>query len=519
MATPMATFLAHGMPAVCQLLGSLLALALVRCRRFITDDLRSSSRRIGIAVLCALGLFVYLVNIQVGHFHREVIDEYWYVEWARNLTLGKGFVDCWYAGLETTVCRLLTDMPAWPTAIATVFALAGTGSWTAIRLSILCGLATVALTFLVGRALFGDLAGVVAAALLAVNPVHLIWSATAASNAFALALVLLAVYLALLYMRSHEPWLLAACTLAIGTGLLTRVEYILFIVPLAMFLCMKGELPSRRHWRYTILPLAIVALVYIPLVRVMAGHPKNVVYTGELLWNQSSQYLFKVAIGFYITLPAEILVLAALLLVDRTERRSVLILGTWFLVFFLFYNTWLSEGQDRLFLITLVPLFLLAGLGARLLRERLGIHELVVLTICLLFAASPLDTLSRGEEGPGSLSWNALATRLVNDWPFDGDCYIISEEPALYMATGAAKAVQAGAVIDKPSLVQELVDMGACVRLARNTSSSNEPELERVMAILQDQGYSLIEMESIGVLGANMTLYAPFAGRVQSMSV
>lgn len=519
MALPTATFLVHGMPAMCQLLGSLLALALVRCRRYIADDLRSSSRRTGIAVLCALGLFMYLVTFQVGHFHREVIDEYWFVEWARNLTLGKGLVDCWYIGPDETACRPLTDMPAWPTAIAAVFALAGIGSWTAIRLSILCGLAAVALTFLVGRALFGDLAGLVAATLLAVNPVHLIWSATAANNAFALALVLLAVYLALLYVRSHEPWLLATCTLALGTSLLTRVEYALFIVPLVMLIRAEGAWPPRRHWRYALLPLAIAAVVYLPMVGVKAGHPKNVVYTGDLLWNQSIQYLFKVAIGFYILLPAEILVLAALLLVDRTERRSVLTLGAWFLVFFLFYNTWLSEGQDRLFLVTLVPLFLLAGLGARSLRDRIGIHEMVTLTVCLLFAIGPLDTLSRSEEGPGSLSWNALAARLANHWPFDGDCYIVSEEPALYMATGAAKAVPARAVLDDPSLVRKLVGSGACVRLARNVGGSDETEMEPVTSALREQGYMLIEMEAIGVPGANITLYAPLAGSVLPLSV
>jgi hypothetical protein len=515
----MAIFLVHGMPVVCQLLGSLLLLALVRCRRYIAEDLCSSSRRTGIAVLCTLGLFLYLVIFQVGHFHREVIDEYWFVEWARNLALGKGFVDCWYVGLDETACRQLTDMPAWPTAIASVSVLAGVGSWTAIRLSIFCGLATVALTFLVGRALFGDLAGLVAAVFLAVNPVHLIWSATAANNVFALALVLLVVYLSLLYMRSREPWLLLACMLALCVSLLSRVEYTLFIMPLAMLLRAEGAWPPRHHWRYAILPLALVALVYLPMVRMKADHPKNVVYTGDLLWNQSIQYLFKVAIGFYILLPAEILVLVALLMVDRTERRSVVALGAWFLVFFLFYNTWLSEGQDRLFLVTLVPLFLLAGLGARLLRARFGIHELVTLTVCLLFAIGPLDTLSRGEEGLGSLSWNALATRLVNDWPFDSDCYIISEEPSLYMSTGVARAVAARAVLDDPSLVRELVGSGACVRLAKNASGSLEPELERLMAILQGQGYSLIEMEAIGVPGANVTLYAPLAGRVHPLSV
>lgn len=511
--------LATGAPVVCFVVGSLLLLALVRCRRYIADDLRSSSRRIRIAVLCALGLFVYLVTFQVGQFHREIIDEYWFVEWARNLTLGEGFVDCWYVGLDEMVCRPLTDMPAWPTAIATVSALTGVGSWTAIRLSIFCGLAAVVLTFLVGRALFGDLAGLVAAAFLAVNPVHLIWSATAASNAFALALVLLAVYLALLYMRSHEPWLLAACTLALCISLLSRVEYALFIVPLVMLLRAEGAWPPRRHWRYAILPLALVALVYLPMVRMMAGHPKNVVYTGDLLWNQSIQYLFKVAIGFYIPLPAVILVLSALLLVGKAERRSVLALGAWFLVFFLFYNTWLSEGQDRLFLLTLVPLFLLAGLGVQSLRGRIGIHELVTLAVCLLFAIGPLDTLSRGEEGPGSLSWNALATRLVNDWPFDGDCYIVTADPSLYMATGVARAVPARAVLDDPTLVRRLVDSGVCVRLARNIGSSDETEMALLTSTLQGQGYSLIEMEAIGVPGANMTLYAPLAGRVRSLSV
>ena len=507
------------MPAVCQLLGALLALALVRCRRYIADDLRSSSRRTGIAVLCALGLFVYLVTFHVGHFHREVIDEYWFVEWARNLTLGKGLVDCWYVGLDETVCRPLTDMPAWPTAIATASALLGKGSWTAIRLSILCGLAAVALTFLVGRALFGDLAGFVATALLAVNPVHIIWSATAANNVFALTLVLLAVYLALLYIRSHEPWLLAACTLALGTSLLTRVEYALFIVPLVMLLHAEGAWPPRRHWRYSLLPLAVIALVYLPMVGVKAGHPKNVVYTSELLWNQSIQYLFKVAIGFYILLPAGILVLVALLMVGGAERRSALTIGTWFLVFFLFYNAWLSEGQDRLFLITLVPLFLLAGLGARLLRDSIGVHELVILTICLLFAISPLDTLGRGMDGPGSSSWNALAARLANHWPFEKDCYIVTADPALFMATGVTRAVPASAVLDDPALVRRLVDSGKCVRLASNVGGSDETEVASVISTLREHGYTLIEMEAIGVPGANMTLYMPGIVRATPLSV
>jgi len=440
-----------------------------------------------------------------------VIDEYWFMAWARNLTLGTGLVDCWYVGPDEMTCRPLTDMPAWPTAVAFAFSLVGVGSGTAIWLSILCGMVAVVLMFLVGRLLFGDWAGFLAAGFLAVNPVNLIWSATAANNVFALVLVLLTVYLAILYARSNEPWLLAACALAFGISLLARVEYPLLVVPLILLFYAEGVWPPWRHWRFALLPLAIAAIVYPATVGLQAGHPKNVVYTSDLLWNQSIQYMFKVAIGFYLTLAAELLVLAALLLADRNERGHVLALGAWFLVFFLFYNAWLSEGQDRLFIITFVPLFLLAGLGARQLKERIGVHELVILMICLLFAYSPLDTLARGEEAPDSSSWNALATRLANRWPFDDDCYMISEEPALYMAFRVAKAIPASAILDNPSLVREIISSGECVRLGRNVSGALEPDMEHVMIVLQEQGYSLVEMEAIGVPGANMTFYAPLA--------
>jgi 4-amino-4-deoxy-L-arabinose transferase-like glycosyltransferase len=235
--------------------------------------------------------------------------------------------------------------------------------WTARAFAAVIGIATVGLTFLLGRKLYGNVAGLVAALLLAVMPYHVIVSRQVLLDGLMTLCATASVYCVVRYVETGRlSWLLASGA-AMGTAILSKETSVVLLGGLYAFFALTPSARLRaRHLLLT--SLLIVAEVAIwPVMLRLAGHSQ----TGQsyLLWQMFRRSNH--GTWFYFTvLPAwigpAVLVAAAVGLVwlrrEATWRERLLL--AWLIVPVLFFTLWPVKGFQYL-LPAAPPIAILAG--------------------------------------------------------------------------------------------------------------------------------------------------------------
>jgi hypothetical protein len=178
-------------------------------------------------------------------------------------------------GLGSTL-RALFTLPGWNGPLYTLamrpwIELTGASPFALRYSSLLVGLLAVPLTYVTGRRLFDNAAGLLGATLAALSP-HLVWySQEAKMYAAILTLALLAVYSLRRAVdgggRRRWAATLGATTLALYTHILTAL-----LIPLLVVLALVWWPRTRQHWRGAAAALALLTLPYLPLLAWQARH-------------------------------------------------------------------------------------------------------------------------------------------------------------------------------------------------------------------------------------------------------
>jgi 4-amino-4-deoxy-L-arabinose transferase-like glycosyltransferase len=185
-----------------------------------------------------------------------VKDEWSYSEIAKRVASGEGFA------LEITrevdgrpVTRRLTSLrpPAWPTVLGAVYAVTGDSVAAGRILACLLGAASVVLLLLWGRAVAGERAAWVAAALLAIWPTHVWVSGELLTEPIYVCLVLGFA----LALQTGRP--LPAATL-LGLAVLTRPAGALLLAPALLLVLSSDAYRGRRVVAAALLVLVTLAL-------------------------------------------------------------------------------------------------------------------------------------------------------------------------------------------------------------------------------------------------------------------
>ena len=235
--------------------------------------------------------------------------------------------------------------------------------WTARAFSATIGVATVALTFLLGRRLYGPVAGLLAALLLAVMPYHMIVSRQVLLDGLMALCATAALYCVVRYVETARlNWLLAAGSM-MGAAILSKETSVVMLGGLYAFFVLTPSARMRaRH--LALASLLLVAEVAIwPVMLRLAGRSQ----TGHsyLLWqifrrpNHGTWFYFS-------TLPSWIgpallaAALAGLLWLRREGTWRERLLLTWLIVPVIFFTLWPVKGFQYLLPIS-PPLAVLAG--------------------------------------------------------------------------------------------------------------------------------------------------------------
>lgn len=213
---------------------------------------RSSGRRIaGVSVLFAavLGVAVWLRFSVVPAHHAMYLDEQWYAEAACNLArFGRPLLcqETW----SGRVCEPYEKALGWPVFLAPWALLTGCYPSVPIQINRVLGTMAVLLVAVAAR-----LAGArwwhcaIAAAMLAIHPIHVAWSATGETTVAAAVTLLAGVCGALLYVRSGR-WCGAALAIS-SLGLSTAIRPELLVPTLATAVIVAFTAPtalSQRLW-------------------------------------------------------------------------------------------------------------------------------------------------------------------------------------------------------------------------------------------------------------------------------
>jgi hypothetical protein len=235
--------------------------------------------------------------------------------------------------------------------------------WTARAFAAAIGVAAVAVTYLLGRRLYGRRAGLLAGLLLAVMPYHVVVSRQVLLDGLMTLCATAALYYVVRYADGGGPrWLLAAGGM-MGASILTKETSVVLLAALYVFFVLTHAV--RARWRHILLALAATGAEVIawPLALRASGQAR----TGQsyLLWQLFRRPNHEV--WFYVSVlpswigPAVLIAaLAGLVWLRReaTWRESLLL--AWVVVPVLFFTLWPVKGFEYLLPVA-PPLAVLAG--------------------------------------------------------------------------------------------------------------------------------------------------------------
>lgn len=291
------------------------------------------------------------------------------------------------------------------------------------------GTASVYLVYRLGREAFGTTVGLVAAAFLAVEPLHVRYSHVAVTDVPGTAFALLAMLLLMRAARGGgRRWLLAG---AIAAGLATSIKYNLgmLVIPatVAGVVVAGRSAPSGLRARRAALARAwfVVRRVYVPmLLAFIITTPFAVLDAGRFVHDFTRQnqivargwlgfehignsYWYNFSVNLAGALGLVLLALALAGLAYALWRHSIvdLMIAPYTAVYFIYVSSW-HELPDR-YLLPIIPLLLL--LAARLCvgvgRARLRLPRLVMVpAIATVLCAAMILPLSDSMAYDRSLS-------------------------------------------------------------------------------------------------------------------
>jgi uncharacterized membrane protein len=265
--------------------------------------------------------------------------------------------------------------------------------WSARAVTAVIGIGTVAMTYVLGRRLYGHSAGLIASLLLAVMPYHVIVSRQVLLDGLMTLCATLVLYCVVRYIESGAlAWMLAACSL-MGACVLSKETSIILVGGLYAFFALTPAV--RLRLRHVALGVGVMMLVIIafPLALSLSGRASAGQH--DLLWQlfrrPNHETLFYVhvvpsALGWLAIAVAAF----GLIWLRRENTWRERLLLTWIAIPAVFFTLWPVKGYQ--YLLPLAPVVaLLAGRTVarlatvrRLQRGRLANLATCALTACLV---------------------------------------------------------------------------------------------------------------------------------------
>jgi 4-amino-4-deoxy-L-arabinose transferase-like glycosyltransferase len=230
-------------------------------RRWLDRDLSARAFALGLLAIVAVGIAARVLYVE------HVTDTYgfdarWYYLQAGSIGDGDGFLDPTARLTTGDTIATAAHPPAYPTLLAAEYKFGAQDIETFQLLGALVGAATIALTGLFGSTIGGRTVGLVAAGIVALDPMLIAADGSLMSENLYVLLVIAAMLCALRAVRDGGwGWWIGLGGL-LGVSLLTRGDALAFVLVLMMLVF----LVARKQWARAVAAMSVAALLVVPWV-------------------------------------------------------------------------------------------------------------------------------------------------------------------------------------------------------------------------------------------------------------
>jgi len=243
--------------------------------------------RIAVAAILAAAFLIRLIyRVRLGQTDFFENGYTFFSEYAKNIVAGKGL---WIAGGGYAM-----RPPVYPYFLALSQLFGGTYLLVVVPQA-LFGAVTVACAYLIGKELFSERAGLIAAIITAFYPYYVVHDTALQETSLVTAFSALSVYLLLCIRRSKNNIGSLAAGLTLGLTVLTRLDTLPFAITALAWLALAGEGPrDRKLVRASLALVAFALVVGAWLVRndFVIGRPVLTSETGYQFWTAHNPYTF-----------------------------------------------------------------------------------------------------------------------------------------------------------------------------------------------------------------------------------
>ena len=241
--------------------------------------LRKQLMRVNRTLLIILGMSLLIRILYLWFYHnlpdwyQLTIDNNYHVHWAQVIANGNIWGD-------TTYFRA----PFYVYCLAFLYAVLGTSLWVARLFGLLVGLASICLTYLIGKKLFNEKTGLIAATIQGVYPIIIYFESELLLDSLFLFLVQLTVYRLLIWTEKHTVKNLFIAGVVLGLAAITRPT-ILVLVPLLLVIAIIYRKKITSFKKQVIVLLLGIAVFIAPVFLrnlIIAGDPVLIASQGGI---------------------------------------------------------------------------------------------------------------------------------------------------------------------------------------------------------------------------------------------
>lgn len=474
-----------------------------------------------LAIIFLFGLFL---RIPFEPSYIMFIDEPWNMESAKNILKTGEPSLCSFTDVGTKFCGQYPKPLGFSFLLSVVFLFFGISPLTGIYLSVLTGSLSIFLVFLSAYLFFkNEQIGLWSSLLIALNPIHIIWSKTAETNATSIFFILLAFMFILIYFKNKTPKTLILSLLLLAFTVNMRPENILFILLFGILFFFEKKKPQKTRILENIrdpkkiVIFSIFIIMLIPYIVFVVNTINNPIpytyeegkYYGFLSienvvenWPENNPYVFFLS-GQFHPLIFGIFSLLSLLFLRTSMKKRILFLWIWFSLFYIIVISRFIV-QDRYLLNLYLPLTILAGysifkfsLYFKGYFKKPVIGFLILILICLSFYPHVQNSMYYKDDYRTLETWIPL---MVKD-TVDENCYVIVEYATVLLSVTDVKAVE------DPIYVEGLVNKTGCVFFLKDIFMSPYMPEYNARADVIKSGYNLTLYETFTHGYATYNLY------------
>lgn len=348
-----------------------------------------------ILLVVIMGAFLLMFSAKPGYMF-TVSDAYMNADQAYHLYLGDGL----YLKSNGVLFEPIQG-PGYPLIVAFFFMIFGVSDNALIYTNILFAALLITLTFLLGKELFNTRVGLIASFILILSPLFLLQSVASLNDIVAAFSSTLAIYLTILFVKTHKYRYFIISMIALWFSLLAKYHHVLAIlVIIGIILYYKlhhgTNLNLKKCCLISIVTFTIILtpfLVYnynnhgniLPAAYQFyddrgSGSIVNMITIPEHLYTYLSYIFLNVNAGEYILWYNQLFSLFTLiglvcLMLDIEGRRKAVLFGLWCGIYVIFFSVFtLNDGYGtvRYLLPALIPISLMIAYGCEYIGSKVS---------------------------------------------------------------------------------------------------------------------------------------------------